>query len=380
MPHASPTPPAIAAPPAGDHLALIDLARAAAILLVAGFHLSIECFGGLAGLESRLTFTDLHPGHFLLALMPFSYGFTGVAVFFFISGFCIHLSYARSRAGGYKTFYIRRLFRIYPPYFVALCFFALFFPPTRLPFDSALNVAQFGSHLLMVHNLDHRSFYGINGSFWSLGIEVQLYLIYPLLLRLVRKWGWNRALLAAGAVEAAFRAAMSTGHPLPFWLTATPFSYWFSWSIGARLADDYLNRRPFFASRPPLWIWLAALGLAFRFAPAFVFPCVALLTGALMARGMGRAAALPAWNGPVFRAIQAIGVGSYSLYLLHQPLLAWAAGALRAVFPGHPFTPVEIAFSLLVASLAFIPVCWLFYRAVELPGIELGKRIVRRAA
>jgi peptidoglycan/LPS O-acetylase OafA/YrhL len=49
-------------------------------------------------------------------------------------------------------------------------------------------------HLLMLHNLDPKTCYSINGVFWTLAIEEQLYLAYFLLLFLRRRWGWSLAL------------------------------------------------------------------------------------------------------------------------------------------------------------------------------------------
>ena len=74
-------------------------------------------------------------GTALPALMyPLTYGTAGVAIFFVVSGFCIHLSYLRGRPGDWRGFFVRRFFRIYPPYLVALAWFAFCFPKSRLAF------------------------------------------------------------------------------------------------------------------------------------------------------------------------------------------------------------------------------------------------------
>ncbi len=46
-------------------------------------------------------------------------------------------------------------------------------------------------HLLMLHNLDPHTCYSINGVFWTLAVEEQLYLAYFLLLFLRNRWGWG---------------------------------------------------------------------------------------------------------------------------------------------------------------------------------------------
>ena len=369
------------AAPTGDHIVFIDYIRAVAILLVVGFHLLIESYGGLQKMESQLSFTDGNWHHFLLKLLPFSYGFIGVSIFFFVSGFCIHLSHEKSKLKGYKVFFVRRFFRIYPPYFVALCFFAFLFPLTRLALNSPINLAQFFSHVLMVHNLDGRSFYGINGTFWTLGVEVQLYLIYPLLLWLVRRFGWNNALLVTGVIEISLRG-MGNFVSWPYWVAADPFFFWFSWSIGARLADDYLQGRPILLARSPVGFWLCVAALSYTVKPLYflLFPSVSLVTAAAVAHLVSRPAGIApsprfVWQ---WQALRQIGVVSYSVYLLHGPLLAYVAKALPEAFPAHAFSPFAISNCLLLFCVLLFLISWLFYRWVELPGIELGKWVLKR--
>jgi len=359
-----------------EHLGLIDYVRTVAILLVLGFHLLIESFGHRELMEARLNFTDGNLSHLFLALMPFSYGFIGVSIFFFVSGFCIHLSHARSKRQEYKVFFVRRFFRIYPPYFLALCFFAFAFPYTKLQSFSPINIAQVVSHVLLVHNLDPRSFYGINGAFWSIGVEVQLYAIYPLLLLLVRRLGWNKALFITAAIEMSIRGASG----LPSWISCSPFCAWFSWSIGAKLADDYLNGRPLILAKCPLWLWPLLSVVTYFHQPLFAynFPCVALSTATFVAYFMSRPAVRTPLPRMVSNALRQIGVISYSVYLLHGPLLAFLPHKIRAAFPAHQFSPLEIGFCLLFFCGFILCISQLFYRFVELPGIALGKWVLKR--
>ena len=366
-------------PNSGDHLALIDYVRAVAILLVLGFHLLIESFGNLQKMEAKLSFTDCNIGHLLLSIVPFSYGFIGVSIFFLVSGFCIHLSHEKSKRKEFKVFFVRRFFRIYPPYFIALCFFAFVFPMTMLKLNSPINLAQFFSHVLLVHNLDPRSFYGINGAFWSIGVEVQLYAIYPLLLLMVRRIGWNKALFITAAIELSLRGGMLFVN-MPYWLSASPFFSWFSWSIGAKLADDYLHGRPLVLAKCPLWVWPCMAAITYTNKPIFVFtfPCVALSTATVIAYFMSRPPVTVPLPRLVCNALRQIGIISYSVYLLHGPLLASLQKTIRAAFPAFTFSPFEMSQYLLLYCLVILLVSWLFHRYVELPGIEAGKWVLKR--
>jgi peptidoglycan/LPS O-acetylase OafA/YrhL len=125
--------------------------------------------------------------------LPTAFGFTGVYLFFVISGFCIHLRWAKTAVEtgsgrvDFLAFWKRRIWRLYPPYLVCLVLYLLLtlllghFQLSRfLAYDLA-------THVLMVHNLDRRTVYSINGVFWTLAIEEQLYLGYFVLLSRLRR-------------------------------------------------------------------------------------------------------------------------------------------------------------------------------------------------
>src|SRR4051812_48905247 len=117
----------------------------------------------------------------------FIYGRFAVVVFIVLSGFSLALSPARRgwRQDGLRSFALRRARRILPPYWAALAFSLavawLVVPPPGQPAPDTGSVVVNG---LLVQNL-----VGVpspNRSFWSIAVEAQLYLLFPLLLVLVR--------------------------------------------------------------------------------------------------------------------------------------------------------------------------------------------------
>src|ERR1041384_7120681 len=93
------------------------------------------------------------------------------------------------------TFWKRRVRRLYPPYFAALALYLCY-----LAYKTPVHVTGFYLwdvllHLFMLHNIDLRTTYTINGAFWTLAIEEQLYLAYFLLLFLRIRFGWTKTLL-----------------------------------------------------------------------------------------------------------------------------------------------------------------------------------------
>src|SRR5437762_5261834 len=120
------------------------------------------------------------------------FGYVGVFLFFVISGFCIHLSRARAQAEdkppiGFTTFWKRRLRRLYPPYLIALMLYLVIAGFTTKFEVTGSYLWDVVLHILMLHNLDSHTVYSINGVFWTLAIEEQLYLAYFVLLFLRKR-------------------------------------------------------------------------------------------------------------------------------------------------------------------------------------------------
>jgi peptidoglycan/LPS O-acetylase OafA/YrhL len=286
-----------------------------------------------------------------------SFGYIGVFLFFVISGFCIHLQWAKSRAAGkpqtikFGSFWRRRIRRLYPPYMIA---FALFLVMAAL--SVGIDVTHFFvydlvMHLLMLHNLDPATCYSINGVFWTLAIEEQLYLAYFLLLFLRTRWGWGLTLIICVLARVGWfffghAVWLTTGFAIP--VPEAAASHWFTWALGALAVEAAVG-----LIQLPKWcrnLWIGGLAIVFASATSLLLPVwqkdTALHGGAWMLMhpvwGLGffilvnRAveaergwcARLPQPGviaGRVTRivprvvaAAASIGVFSYSLYLTHE--------------------------------------------------------------
>ena len=366
-----------------DHIPFLDHLRGFAIASVFAYH-SLGASFGKDGLKWDGWFRNFHEAHSFLVLLPVVLGWGGVAIFFVVSGFCIHLSHERARRKDLNIFFSRRFFRIYPPYFVALIFFAFLFPFSRLGWNSFHSFAQLGSHVFLIHNFNGRSIFGINAAFWSIAVEVQLYLLYPLLLLGVRRWGWRNALWFTGVLEITLRTVagifcLRQEEPLHGWFFGSPFFYWFSWSIGAKLADDWLYGRPFFLRKCPVWIWVVLVIVSYLIRPLapFCFLFVALSTANLITYLLVHPGTRLGLPGFVRSHLRSVGVLSYSVYLLHEPLILIVPWAMGKAFPGGYLNPA-VTFVICLASWPLVLLLsWLFYRVVELPSISAGKWFVR---
>ena len=288
---------AMAVPSAGSipdgqkkgHLVRLDVLRGLAIFAVFAYHFLGTSYG-MDHLPWRGQWADWSaaPDKLFLWLFPVTFGWIGVALFFVLSGFCIHWSFLRKRRFTTSGFYLARFWRIYPPYLFALIASAVL---VKLSLSTSEGIAQFGTHLLLVHNFSETTFYGVNPAFWSLAAECQFYLAYPLFLWARSRLGMGRALLAALGLATAIRGFMFFWHwgeltASPVW-SASPFVLWFDWLLGAWLAERLLAResKPLPAAVPMV------LGLSVFFVLAACFRPLAFLSftiGSLLSVYRGR--------------------------------------------------------------------------------------------
>jgi len=191
-------------PPSDARLDVLDGLRGIAILMVVWWHL---------WLFSWLTPNFTLFGHPMsLTLIPGT-GLMGVELFFFISGFVLFYPYARHLFEGkplqtVKDFAYRRFIKIVPSYVIALVAALLLL----WSFSSVREaVWQVVTHLLFIHIFWTDTWVGINGVLWSLGVEIQFYLVFPLICMAFRRWPLG-TYAAMVAVAVLYRTALGRDH------------------------------------------------------------------------------------------------------------------------------------------------------------------------
>jgi peptidoglycan/LPS O-acetylase OafA/YrhL len=376
-----------------QRLEFLDQLRGIAILTTLLFHTRLAAVASTPDLSPwHGLFRDFsHASLSYLLLYPLDIGRGGVAVFFVVSGFCIHLSF-QQQGKLWRDFFIRRIFRICPAYLAALILFSSGLVFGRFCFDwSDGNLRlQFLTHLFFVHNFHPLTYQGVNSSFWSLAIEFQLYLLYPVLLCLAGMVGWRRVMLVLAGCELAIHAfngfmratgnVGGAGWQIADFLERSVFSFWFSWALGAWIADAFLKNKPLPLLKPTpiLWLVLAVGGYFFRPLDPFWFTLAALTTAACISRlltGTGREFKFPAFSQGILKKF---GLWSYSLYLLNYPLLFLYKRGIEWIIPdGYHYLPVNTVFAFLTWAL-IIPLGILWYHVFEVPGIASSRRIIEK--
>ncbi len=174
--------PAADRPRSARHIDVLDGIRGLAIALVMWYHIWEITWQGAA-------FTVF--GHQVDLIFIGRMGFVGVDIFFFVSGFCLFWPYARALATKrpfptVKHFAYRRFIKIVPSYFLALAILvALGSERDRSLVDGIEDVL---AHVFFVHTWFQSYFGSIDGVLWSLGVEVQFYVIFPLVVLAFVRW------------------------------------------------------------------------------------------------------------------------------------------------------------------------------------------------
>lgn len=323
----------------------IDGLRAIAVLLVVLYHASVPGFAG---------------------------GFVGVDVFFVISGYLItQIIHGEMQAGtfSFPRFYERRARRLFPALFVvlAVCITVGWF--TTIPSDFARMAEAALATLFFVSNF---YFWGQTGYFdagvansyllhtWSLGVEEQFYLLYPLLMLALFRYAPGRigAVLAAFALVSWAACIAMTADDATTAFYVTPYRMW-ELLIGALLALYAAHAAP--ARAVSLCCGIAGLALilyaGMRFDAATAFPGFAATLPAVGAGLMifaGRDADSPVTRAMSYGPLVYVGLISYSLYLWHRPVLVFFDALLGTLGPLTIAVAIVLSIALSALSHRYI--------------------------
>lgn len=313
-------------------------------------------------------------------------GFVGVDVFFVISGFLITTHLVKELSATSKIslakFYARRIKRLLPAAFLVLAVssvavflwvpYAHWAATARETMMSVLYVENWS---LAAQSVDYSALNNqatVAQHYWSLSVEEQFYIFWPLALyglyHLGRKLGApRRALLlgmaAMGLGSLAFSIYFTDTSPSPAYF-ATPVRVW-EFACGGLLgllASRIMPTRGLGSALAAAG-WVAIAGAALTFSPATQFPgWTAMLpvagTLAVIAGGMNQASsplnAVVAW-----KPVQLVGDVSYSIYLWHWPMIVVAPFILS--------TPLNSWHKVAIALLC-LPLAWATKTLVEDKG------------
>jgi len=326
-------------------------------------------------------------------------GYLGVDTFLVLSGYLITAGLVRehARSGGirFRAFWGRRIRRLVPALLVVLLAAAAYAATVALP-DGARSLRLDGlSALAFVANwrfiVTSQGYFGQTAApsllrhTWSLGVEFQLYLLWPFVVAAVLARGGRRLLsgVALTMAAASAAAAMVLAHPgadvtRAYYGTDTRAA---AFLVGAAVAAGVVGRP---RTERPRGGWLlalagaagaavtAALWVTLSGSSTFLFrgglPLAAVATAAMVLDVVVRPAGLAA-RALSFRPLRLLGAVSYGIYLWHWPLFLVLNGS-RTGLSGAALAGVRLGATALATALSWV--------AVERPVLHKGPRALPR--
>jgi peptidoglycan/LPS O-acetylase OafA/YrhL len=343
----------------------LDVLRALAICLVIGRHAARQLGDSTNGL---------------------SIGWLGVDLFCVVSGFVVTRSLLTRGADGY---YASRAMRILPPYYGVLALYASGL--LRPSFEHTMTWRDWLIHATLMTDYANSR---LSPVFWSLGAEAKFYILAPLLACVLRHANGVSAFMVLAACFVAplsFRCItlLLAGPPdteaVFFFLYRSPFpAIGECFAVGVLLAYLHWKGKLTVSPRlrraliccPLLGISLLVTGTV-HFTPTGYFAATALSPVVAGAWGMLVLATISTSERQCTRAArlaQGVGRVSYSMYLLHMPILVWLSGSLPGWTPNTDArTRILVLFVLGLCVATVTATAW--YVLLEWPSTKCAQRL-----
>ena len=354
-----------------NRLHSLDGLRGIAALLVLLHHAYIHVWNIFAG---------EHPDGLFDSLTGWMiYGHFAVSVFIVLSGFSLMLPVVRkgeAKEFDAALFYRKRARRILPPYYFTLLF-SVVIGVLAPKINAGVSFPGVLAHIFLIHNLFPRYIASVNGPLWSIAVECQIYLFFPLLVWLWRKFGglWV-ALLAlplsvflSRAVHATSLGGLTPHYIALFVLGMLGCSISFSTqSLWVRLRERVPWRTTCFVLGLMIFGWCYWLGwrralddfqTLSDFAVGIWTMSILVVSATFPKSGVAR---VLSW-----KPISKLGEFAYSLYLVHLPLLSLS---WRYLVQPLNLLPIGSFCLILVACVVIVGIARGFYVVFELPFIS----------
>lgn len=351
----------------------LDGLRAMAALAVLVHHAWAMIFPPQAG---------IFPAGALALTYPAKFGPYGVTVFIILAGYSLTLAVSH-RAGhlpnGVWAFIKRRAKRILPPYYAAIALTLVLSVlwlnhKTGTHWDLSVPLDWKGvlTNILLIQDLVPFEATNVAYTFWSIAVEWHIYFTFPILLMVWRRYGYLTATIAGtvlgilGGYAALIFPNLGTLHA----------DYYALFAIGMG-ACAIASLQPSWAARVP-WFWISVLGVLgwMALVALNIPPALSPILDPDLALGLAVATMLVSVSngtgmlhrGLSWKPLTRLGVFSYSLYLVHAPLLQiiW----LLLVEPFNLSQGAALAVMWLVATPLIIGLAYLFHAIAERPFIS----------
>ncbi len=310
-------------------------------------------------------------------------GGTGVTLFFIVSAFSLYytMPLRQTSSRPIASFYPHRFFRVAPLFYVMILLTLL---RDAWLFDVKHSVQGILGSVLFVFNLVPMRQEGFVWAGWTIGVEMIFYALFPLIYSRVRNqpnavafvfatllfWSFIGLVLDYLVMPAGWRESIlkwSTFRHFPIFATGIVLYYWF---INQDSTDESHDAKGNAALMAGAFVYLALLQGWLPNVFGELYYLQALAYG-LIFMGLANAP----WKLVVNRFTRFLGKVSYSLYLMHPTVVYLLIPVYRRIHEQQPDLTVAFLSCALLTFAIMLPLSWLGYRFVEVPGIALGKKI-----
>jgi peptidoglycan/LPS O-acetylase OafA/YrhL len=293
----------------------------------------------------------------------------GVPLFFVVSGFVLGMPFAEMHLKGgkrvsLKKYFLRRVTRLEPPYI--LCLFLLLAVKLVSRGGLAQYLPHFLASLFYVHNAIYATFSTINVVAWSLEIEVQFYILAPILglVFLIKPLRFRRLVLCL-LIMATTCLSHAVANNSRLALSLAGYAQYFF--AGLLLADIHVVSNGRYR---PGWAWdaVSLVGwplqlVILTWAPAFVVWIAPWLTLLLYQSAFRGVLVRQFWVNPI---VTTIGGMCYTIYLLHNYLIYGLGMVTERVLIGSAYE-LRLAIQFALMTPVVLLISGLYFRLVERP-------------
>ncbi|MCF3111900.1 acyltransferase [Niabella sp. CC-SYL272] len=299
---------------------------------------------------------------------------TSVLLFFMISGFILGMPFARGYMGkmplrGLKNYYLRRLTRLEPPYLLLLTLLFILNVYLLHNFSFEALFPHYVASFFYVHDIVYKSHSFLNFVFWSLEIEVQFYLLAPLLVAVFKLKPLYRRLILLAAILVF--SVFNSLYRMPF---LSIINYLQFFLAGFFVLDIYLTTRRqgsvVFDLLATVFFLLFWTSTVTREAMILPFLLMAFFLTVIHSKVWVKILSVP--------SIAIIGGMCYSIYMIHYPVMVFVMNRLRLLTPFFDNFYADFFIKLLLCLLAVGLAGATYFVVVEKPFMKWKLKTAQR--
>ena len=337
----------------------------------------------------------------ILELLGFTSGHKSVMLFFLLSGFVLSLPFLQEKEINYTSYAVKRIFRIYVPYIIAITFAIILSQiflvqnvgvvrNWDLLWSTPISIKVILEHILFLGDYYTNAF---NGVIWSLIHELRISLVFPFVVLLIKRFKWKGIIVICliltgiSVINNIYHFQVSSGYNTSYFKT---LEYLVLFILGSLIAKHKNILITFFRKSNLFVKWLFLfislflfnfsgifLGYVFQFITVdsissnysilsdygIALGCMGIMISAISSIKLERVLLL--------KPLLFLGKISYSLYLYHLPIILSCIYLFNQMFPLWVISLLAIPLSLFVSTAAW----YLIEKPSHRWARELGKRI-----